>query len=180
MSNKNKDLLEKSLAKSDPRLARERRSSYMNRNSIEIPDDVSARFAAQGFELRWVRANLGVGGQDDVKNLSFRTRMGYIPVSAEEVPEIAISCIPSSLSMPGFGGDRIYDKAVRQGDLILMKVPTENAQAYREEILEESELRRRSVDRRAKQDGIDFNESQTVRPRQRRFVPRQDVGFAQD
>ncbi len=168
------------VAKTNPRLAKGRISTYLKRDTLTIPDEIRERFEDSGYHLRWVRCNFGVGGQFDIKNVGNRAMMGYIPVIAEEIPEFAYFVTRRDIGLPGAPGEYDYKDVITQGDLMLAKCPIENVAAYRREVAEESRLRQQAVSREAKQKGLHIDESETTFTQNgRRFIQR-DVGFADD
>jgi hypothetical protein len=170
------------VAKANPRAAKGRISTYLNRDDLTLPDDTIARFAADGWTLRWIRHTMGVGGQFDLKNVGNRAKMGYVPVVAEEVPEIAMMMMRRDVALPGAPGAYDFKDVIIQGDLMLAKCPTENVKAYRREVFEETQLRNAAVSRKAKRDGLDIDESETYSTQggRRTYVQRQNIGFAGD
>lgn len=72
-----------------------------------------------GYKFRWIRiASYGVS---DLKNTSSRMREGWVPVKAEDHPELAILSDSSAESkFPG---------AIEVGGLLLCKTPVENVVA---------------------------------------------------
>jgi len=70
-----------------------------------------------GFRFRWVRVSLL--GQKDDRNMSIKLREGWVPVKAEEHPEIVTEY--------GFSGNKSGN--IESGGLILCKIPTETAES---------------------------------------------------
>lgn len=169
------------VAKTNPRLAKTRISTYMQRDTLTIPQDIKERFLNDGFVLRWVRCNFGVGGQFDLKNIGQRARLGYIPVVAEEVPEFAYFTIRRDVNLPGTADAYDFKDVIIQGDLMLAKCPIENVLEYRQYVWEESQMRTAAVDRKAYDEGLDINESETSYSHgKKRFTQRKGVNFADD
>ena len=70
-----------------------------------------------GYRFRWVRTSLL--GQRDDRNTSIKLREGWIPVKAEDHPEI--------VTQYGFTGNK--DGNIESGGLMLCKIPTETAES---------------------------------------------------
>jgi hypothetical protein len=67
----------------------------------------------EGFAFRWVRiANLG---DPDPTNTSSKLREGWVPVKAEDYPELMVAATPSGR----------YAGCVEVGGLLLCKIPSE-------------------------------------------------------
>lgn len=54
-----------------------------------IPEEVTKRFKAEGFTLRWIRYR--IGEREDYSNISRKAKHGWVFVGPEEVPEMAIA-----------------------------------------------------------------------------------------
>jgi hypothetical protein len=70
-----------------------------------------------GFRFRWVR--LSLLGQRDDRNVSVKFREGWVPVKAEEHPEI--------VTQYGFTANDSGN--IESGGLMLCKIPTETAES---------------------------------------------------
>jgi len=90
-------------------------------DALTIPDSVQARFDSEDMSLRWIR--ISVKGHDDIMNVGKQQQEGWIFVSPDEVPEMAIT---SSVREEGR-----YLGAVCRGDLALAKKPTAKVRARR-------------------------------------------------
>ncbi len=120
------------------------------------------------------------GGKTDVKNIANRARLGYIPVTLDEVPEMRLSAMRGDIELPGAAQEYSYKDVVIYGDLMLAKVPFVNVKQYREEVQEEAILRQSQVDRKAYQDGLNINESKTTYVKNGREYSQTGLSFAKD
>ena len=68
---------------------REENWTFEEPNALTIPDPVQARFDNQGLALRWIR--ISIKGNDDQKNVGNKLQAGWVFVSPEEVPELALT-----------------------------------------------------------------------------------------
>jgi hypothetical protein len=75
------------------------------------------------YVFRWIRVETR-DGKPDNKNLSARLREGWVPVKADEVPEI--SALPLLAT-----SDRRFDGMVKHAELLLCKISKEKAEARR-------------------------------------------------
>jgi|TARA_R110000744_G_scaffold321446_1_gene427541 hypothetical protein len=98
---------------------RETEYVYTEPNLLEIPQNVSNRFADSGLQLRWIRTSLK--GKDDYTNVGKRLSEGWEFVTLEEVPELAHT---SMIQEEGR-----YKGTVCRGDLALAKMPIGRANA---------------------------------------------------
>jgi len=168
--------------KQNPRAFKERASTYLRRDTMELPPEVVERFAADGYTLRWVRSNLGVGGPADIKNLGRRAMMGYVPVTISEVPEFAPFSTRRDVNLPGMAEAFSYTDVISQGDVILMKCPVEYVQEYRDDSLRRAELENNAVSRKAQREGLMDESSTHITQGGRTISPRRGktVSFASD
>lgn len=92
---------------------------YTEPNLLDIPQNVTDRFADQGMKLRWIRISLK--GQDDYTNVGKRQAEGWQFVTLDEVPEMGMSSAVKE--------DGRYSGTVCRGDLALAKLPFAKAKA---------------------------------------------------
>ena len=88
-------------------------------DALSIPDSVQARFDAEDMSLRWIR--ISVKGQDDITNVGKNQQQGWVFVTPDEVPEMAITSFVRE--------DGRYQGAVCRGDVALAKKPTAKVKA---------------------------------------------------
>lgn len=89
----------------------------------------------EGYTFRWIRTS--TLGSADMTNVSSRFREGYVPVRAEDHPELQIMSDVDSR----FKGN------IEVGGLLLCKAPTEDVQARIEGQLEMAQSQIDAVDR---------------------------------
>lgn len=87
-----------------------------------------------GFTFRWVR--VAVLGQKDDRNASLRMREGWVPVKADEHPEVVTEY--------GFKADASGN--IESGGLLLCKMPTETVNSRKEYFQKKSRQQEESVD----------------------------------
>lgn len=92
---------------------------YQEPSLLDIPQNVTDRFADQGMKLRWIRISLK--GQDDYTNVGKRQAEGWQFVTLDEVPEMGMSSMIRE--------DGRYSGTVCRGDLALAKLPIQRANA---------------------------------------------------
>jgi hypothetical protein len=88
-------------------------------DALTIPDSVQARFDNEEMSLRWIR--ISVKGVDDIMNVGKKQQEGWIFVTPDEVPEMAITSFVRE--------EGRYLGAVCRGDLALAKKPTVKVKA---------------------------------------------------
>ena len=88
-------------------------------DALTIPDMVQARFDNEEMSLRWIR--ISVKGEDDIMNVGKKQQEGWIFVTPDEVPEMAITSFVRE--------EGRYLGAVCRGDLALAKKPTVKVKA---------------------------------------------------
>jgi|TARA_R100001480_G_scaffold27238_1_gene37571 hypothetical protein len=88
-------------------------------DALTIPDSVQARFDNEEMSLRWIR--ISVKGVDDIMNVGKKQQEGWIFVTPDEVPEMAITSFVRE--------EGRYLGAVCRGDLALAKKPTAKVKA---------------------------------------------------
>jgi len=91
-------------------------------DALSIPDSVQARFDAEDMSLRWIR--ISVKGVDDITNVGKNQQQGWIFVTPDEVPEMAITSFVRE--------EGRYLGAVCRGDVALAKKPTAKVRARKE------------------------------------------------
>ena len=68
---------------------REEEWTFEEPNALDIPDAVKARFDNEGMALRWIRVSLQ--GKDDITNVGKKMQSGWVFVTPDEVPEMALT-----------------------------------------------------------------------------------------
>ena len=68
---------------------REEEWTYEEPDALAIPDVVQARYDNEGMALRWIRISLK--GQDDITNVGKKQQTGWVFVTPDEVPELAVT-----------------------------------------------------------------------------------------
>ena len=101
---------------------REEEWTFEEPNALDIPDAVKARFDNEGMSLRWIRVSLQ--GKDDITNVGKKLQTGWMFVSPEEVPEMALTSFVRD--------EGRYQGSVCRGDVALVKMPAGKVTARRE------------------------------------------------
>ena len=91
-------------------------------DALSIPDSVQARFDAEDMSLRWIR--ISVRGVDDITNVGKNQQQGWVFVTPDEVPEMAVTSFVRE--------EGRYLGAVCRGDVALAKKPVAKVKARRE------------------------------------------------
>lgn len=110
------------------REATQRKSTWKRQSVIPAPEP------RNGLKFRWVRTS-ALGNQDNM-NVSRRFREGYVPVKAEDFPELKVLSDVGSR----FKGN------IEVGGLILCSIPAEVAEDRVLGQLEESQAQMQAVD----------------------------------
>ena len=100
---------------------REEEWTFEEPNALTIPENVQARFDNEGMALRWIRYSLQ--GKDDITNVGKKLQAGWVFVSPEEVPEMALTSFVRD--------EGRYQGAVCRGDVALVKMPAGKVTARR-------------------------------------------------
>mgnify|MGYP006400240309 FL=1 len=98
---------------------REEEWTFEEPDALDIPELVKARFDNEGMSLRWLRILLK--GQDDITNVGKKQQEGWVFVTPDEVPEMAVTSFVRE--------EGRYLGAVCRGDLALAKMPTGKVKA---------------------------------------------------
>jgi len=98
---------------------REEEWTFEEPDALDIPELVKARFDNEGMSLRWLRIILK--GQDDIMNVGKKQQEGWVFVTPDEVPEMAVTSFVRE--------EGRYLGAVCRGDLALAKMPTGKVKA---------------------------------------------------
>ena len=98
---------------------REEEWTFEEPDALNIPELVKARFDNEGMSLRWLRILLK--GQDDIMNVGKKQQEGWVFVTPDEVPEMAVTSFVRE--------EGRYLGAVCRGDLALAKMPTGKVKA---------------------------------------------------
>ena len=88
-------------------------------DALSIPDSVQAKFDNEEMSLRWIR--ISVRGEDDITNVGKNQQQGWVFVTPDEVPEMAVTSFVRD--------EGRYLGAVCRGDLALAKKPTAKVKA---------------------------------------------------
>jgi|TARA_Y100000034_G_scaffold131580_1_gene192631 hypothetical protein len=88
-------------------------------DALSIPDSVQAKFDNEEMSLRWIR--ISVRGEDDITNVGKNQQQGWVFVTPDEVPEMAVTSFVRD--------EGRYLGAVCRGDLALAKKPTVKVRA---------------------------------------------------
>ena len=98
---------------------REEEYTFEEPDALTIPEMVQARFDNEEMSLRWIR--ISVKGVDDIMNVGKKQQEGWVFVTPDEVPEMAITSFVRE--------EGRYLGAVCRGDLALAKKPTAKVRA---------------------------------------------------
>ena len=98
---------------------REEEYIFEEPDALTIPEMIQARFDNEEMSLRWVR--ISVKGVDDIMNVGKKQQEGWVFVTPDEVPEMAITSFVRE--------EGRYLGAVCRGDLALAKKPTAKVRA---------------------------------------------------
>tara|TARA_R110002020_G_scaffold399996_1_gene610087 strand:+ start:693 stop:1184 length:492 start_codon:yes stop_codon:yes gene_type:complete len=98
---------------------REEQWTFEEPDALDIPDSVKARFDNEGMSLRWLRISLK--GQEDIMNVGKKQQEGWVFVTPDEVPEMAVTSFVRE--------EGRYIGTVCRGDLALAKMPTGKVKA---------------------------------------------------
>ena len=98
---------------------REEEYIFEEPDALTIPEMVQARFDNEEMSLRWVR--ISVKGVDDIMNVGKKQQEGWVFVTPDEVPEMAITSFVRD--------EGRYLGAVCRGDLALAKKPIAKVRA---------------------------------------------------
>ena len=98
---------------------REEEWTFEEPDALDIPELVKARFDNEGMSLRWLRIMLK--GQDDIMNVGKKQQEGWVFVTPDEVPEMAVTSFVRE--------EGRYLGTVCRGDLALAKMPTGKVKA---------------------------------------------------
>ena len=98
---------------------REEEYVFEEPDALSVPDSVQARFDAEDMSLRWIR--ISVKGQDDITNVGKNQQQGWVFVTPDEVPEMAITSFVRE--------EGRYLGAVCRGDVALAKKPVTKVKA---------------------------------------------------
>jgi hypothetical protein len=100
---------------------REEEWTFEEPNALDIPDAVKARFDNEGMALRWIRVSLQ--GKDDITNVGKKLQTGWVFVTPDEVPEMALTSFVRD--------EGRYQGSVCRGDVALVKMPAGKVMARR-------------------------------------------------
>lgn len=94
-----------------------------------------------GYRYHWIRGSSM--GSSDIGNMSFRTREGWVPVTVEEQPQLAMLARKVDSSVTG----GVHTGTIIEiGGLILMKMPEERASARDRAMIRQAGEQLRGVD----------------------------------
>ena len=100
---------------------REDNWTFEEPNALTIPENVQARFDNEGMALRWIRISLQ--GKDDITMLVRNYKQGWVFVTPDEVPEMALTSFVRD--------EGRYQGSVCRGDVALVKMPAGKVNARR-------------------------------------------------
>ena len=100
---------------------REDNWTFEEPNALTIPENVQARFDNEGMALRWIRISLQ--GKDDISNVGKKLQAGWVFVTPDEVPEMALTSFVRD--------EGRYQGSVCRGDVALVKMPAGKVNARR-------------------------------------------------
>jgi hypothetical protein len=100
---------------------REEDWTFEEPNALTIPENVQARFDNEGMALRWIRISLQ--GKDDISNVGKKLQTGWVFVTPDEVPEMALTSFVRD--------EGRYQGSVCRGDVALVKMPAGKVNARR-------------------------------------------------
>ena len=100
---------------------REDEWTFEEPDALAIPDVVQARFDNEGMALRWIRISLQ--GKDDISNVGKKLQTGWVFVTPDEVPEMALTSFVRD--------EGRYQGSVCRGDVALVKMPAGKVNARR-------------------------------------------------
>jgi hypothetical protein len=100
---------------------REDEWTFEEPNALTIPDTVQARFENDGMSLRWIR--ISIRGQEDIQNVGKKLQLGWVFVTPDEVPEMALTSFVRE--------EGRYQGAICRGDVALVKMPAGKVAARR-------------------------------------------------
>ena len=100
---------------------REDNWTFEEPNALTIPENVQARFDNEGMALRWIRISLQ--GKDDISNVGKKLQAGWVFVTPDEVPEMALTSFVRD--------EGRYQGSVCRGDVALVKMPAGKVAARR-------------------------------------------------
>ena len=100
---------------------REEDWTFEEPNALTIPEHVQARFDNEGMALRWIRISLQ--GKDDISNVGKKLQAGWVFVTPDEVPEMALTSFVRD--------EGRYQGSVCRGDVALVKMPAGKVAARR-------------------------------------------------
>ena len=114
---------------------------YREPSMLDIPDFPDK----DQYVYRWLRVT--VRGEDDYNNISRRTREGWTFVKQEDLPKGYFFPTISEASSP------VFDGCVRNGDLVLGKLPRKKAEGYLRNVHKRAADMLRAVSNRTLRDG---------------------------
>lgn len=143
-----------------------RKKVYQPHQETKIPAETLKKFRDKGFELKLIRWSLG--GQEDSRSLSRRTREGYVFVTRDELDRV------DPLYSASFQerNTNVTNGVLVVGDSCLVKIAIEDREARREYYQEKSRNELNSVDANViskKHDLINNNSSTKVSTREPTF-----------
>ena len=100
---------------------REDNWTFEEPNALTIPENVQARFDNEGMALRWIR--ISPQGKDDISNVGKKLQAGWVFVTPDEVPEMALTSFVRD--------EGRYQGSVCRGDVALVKMPAGKVNARR-------------------------------------------------
>jgi hypothetical protein len=130
---------------------------YQPPSSLKVPEHIKNKFLQDGFKLKWRRFRQGGSGGYDTKNIrkSLHPAEGYSFVRPDELNR-------DDLIMIGDTEDYADSEVITNGDLVLMKVRTEKAEARRNYYQNRTKENSDAIKAQLKQNAIDSSGSGRV------------------
>lgn len=121
-------MAERKSRNAETRQVEERQRTWQRPELLPTPEP------EEGFEFRWVRTSMG--GNSDNKNVSSKFREGWVPVLAEDYPDLQV--------IRDF--DTRFPDNIEVGGLILCKAPAELMEQRRQAQRRQAEGQMQAVD----------------------------------
>jgi hypothetical protein len=135
--------------------ARREDMAYLPPSSLKFSADIAGRFLMDGWKLKWVRMRLGE--QLDTKSIRKRLHPseGYMFVSPSEFDVDELITLGDTEQ---YGGTDV----ITNGDLVLMKVRSNKAEARKQYYQNKTHEQSRAIAQRLSENAIDTKGSRTV------------------
>lgn len=129
---------------------------YTPPSALKISPNTKDRFRAAGFYLKWIRFRDGSGGIDS-KSIRFRMhpQEGYTFVSPQELEEEEMVYLGDTEQYLG-------SDIITNGDLVLMKVRVERAEARRKHMNRTTKSKSDAIQQMIDSNNLDARESRST------------------